>query len=116
MNELMKIENSHAKIAYDSEIEMFRGEFIGLNGSADFYADNVESLKQEGIISLRVFLEMCDEKGIEPYKHYSGKFNLRIDPELHKLISVKASAENKSINGWVTDRIKDELRAFAPDN
>ena len=58
---------------------------------------------------MRVFLEMCDEKGIEPYKHYSGKFNLRIDTELHKLISVKANTENKSINGWAADKIKNEL-------
>ena len=26
-----------AVIAYDPEIEMFRGEFVGLNGAADFY-------------------------------------------------------------------------------
>lgn len=109
MSELMKIENVAAKVAYDSDIDMFRGEFIGLNGGADFYADNVAALKQEGIKSLQVFLEMCEEKGIEPYKHYSGKFNLRIDPELHKLISIKASAENKSINGWVVDKLESEL-------
>lgn len=111
MSDIMKIDNVAAKVVYDADIDLFRGEFIGLNGGADFYADNVEQLKIEGEKSLNVFLEMCEEKGIEPYKHYSGKFNLRIDPDLHKRISVKASAENKSINTWVADKLKGELSA-----
>ena len=34
----MTIDGYQATIAYDEEIDMFRGEFIGLNGGADFYA------------------------------------------------------------------------------
>ncbi|AFI88535.1 type II toxin-antitoxin system HicB family antitoxin [Pectobacterium parmentieri] len=45
-----------AVIAFDSEIEMFRGEFIGLNGGADFYAYSVDELKKEGATSLAIFL------------------------------------------------------------
>lgn len=111
MSNMMKINNVAAKVFYDADIDMFRGEFIGLNGGADFYADNVHALRQEGEKSLQVFLEMCAEKGLEPYKHYSGKFNLRIKPELHKRISIKASAEDKSINAWVADKLEAELQA-----
>jgi len=32
----MKINDYDAVIMYDPEIQMFRGEFIGLNGGADF--------------------------------------------------------------------------------
>lgn len=53
-----------AVISYGPEIEMFRGEFIGLNGGADFYAKDVESLKREGQTSLDVFLKMCAVDGI----------------------------------------------------
>lgn len=34
---------------------MFRGEFVGLNGGADFYAKDIDSLHKEGEISLKVF-------------------------------------------------------------
>jgi len=50
MMNLIEINNVKAFIQYDPDIELFRGEFIGLNGSADFYADNIKSLKQEGEI------------------------------------------------------------------
>lgn len=45
---------------------MFRGEFVGLNGGADFYARDVDGLKVEAKKSLEVFLEMCREDGVEP--------------------------------------------------
>ena len=55
-----------AVISYDTEIEMFRGEFIGLNGGADFYAKDANSLKREGQTSLDVFLKMCAEDSVLP--------------------------------------------------
>jgi predicted HicB family RNase H-like nuclease len=55
--------------------------------------------------SLKVFLDVCKEKGIEPYKEYSGKFNLRLPPELHAEIASRASAEVKSLNQWVVETL-----------
>ena len=48
--------------------------------------------------SLQVFLTVCKEKGIEPRRSFSGKFNLRISPELHERLAIAAEAEGKSIN------------------
>lgn len=101
----MEINGYRAVIQYDPDIEMFRGEFIGLNGGADFYASDIESLKNEGAVSLKVFLEMCTEDGIEPRKEYSGKFNVRVPSDLHADISSAATAEGKSLNQWVVDTL-----------
>jgi len=106
MNDLLTIDDVKANVTYDAAIEMFRGEFIGLNGGADFYAKDIDGLKKEGAISLKVFLSMCQEEGVEPYKHYSGKFNLRINPDLHQQIAEKAKANDKSINVWVADKLE----------
>jgi len=97
----MDINGYQAVIVYDPELNMFRGEFIGLNGGADFYATSVDELRKEGEISLRTFLEMCTEDGVEPRKHFSGKFNLRVPPTLHERLAVQAAAHGKSINAWI---------------
>ena len=55
-----------AVIEYDADIGMFRGEFTGLNGGADFYAEDLESLGPEAKKSLRVFLAVCEEQDIDP--------------------------------------------------
>ncbi|MDR2015796.1 MAG: type II toxin-antitoxin system HicB family antitoxin [Azoarcus sp.] len=65
----MTVNDYRAVISFDPDIQMFRGEFVGLNGGADFYAKDVEGLRREGEISLKVFLDACAEDGVEPHKH-----------------------------------------------
>ncbi|WP_233216990.1 type II toxin-antitoxin system HicB family antitoxin [Trinickia dabaoshanensis] len=63
---LFVIGDRHAVVTYDPDIEMFRGEFVGLNGGADFYAGEIASLKVEGAKSLAAFFQACRENGIRP--------------------------------------------------
>ena len=65
---MMRVGGHRAVVSYDPKLEMFRGEFVGLNGGADFYAADVKTLKQEAERSLRTFLQVCKEQGIEPFK------------------------------------------------
>jgi predicted HicB family RNase H-like nuclease len=106
---IMEVDGYKAKIEYDSELDEFRGEILGLNGSADFYGKNPAILRCEFRASLAVFLEVCEEKGIYPTKTYSGKFNLRIPPMLHSKIATRAVAEDKSINQWVSEVLEDSV-------
>ena len=107
MNNVIEINGEKAVIAFDPEIQMLRGEFVGLNGGADFYAESVHDLIEEGRKSLAVYLEMCREKGIEPRRKFSGKFNVRLDPKLHEAAVLAARAEQKSLNEWISDVIED---------
>ena len=100
-----------AIINYDPDIDMFRGEFIGLNGGADFYASDIKGLRKEGATSLKVFLQACDQRGIEPRKEFSGKFNVRIPPELHQQAVENAAASGKSLNQWVGDVLNEAARS-----
>lgn len=111
MINIMEIQGYRATIQYDPDIEMFRGEFVGLNGGADFYAKDVEGLHKEGKVSLKVFLDMCREDGVEPRKEYSGKFNLRVPSELHAEIASRAMATGKSLNQWVIDLLRESTHA-----
>ena len=105
MMNMLEIDGYRAFVQFDPEIDMFRGEFVGLNGSADFYASDIARLKSEASMSLKVFLEMCKEDGVLPRKDYSGKFNVRIPSSLHADIAHTAISEGKSLNQWVTDTL-----------
>ncbi len=102
---VMKLDNYSAKIEYDPDIDLFRGEILGLNGGADFYGKTPQELRKEFQKSLTIFLDTCKEKGIPPIKDFSGKFNLRVSKDLHSKISIEASSEGKSINQWVVDAL-----------
>ena len=103
----MTVAGYHAKIEYDDDQELFRGEILGLSGGADFYGKNPKELRAEFKKSLQVFLEVCEEKGIAPRRHFSGKFNLRIPPELHEKLAIEAQAQGKSINTLAQEALQE---------
>ncbi|MGS0759474.1 toxin-antitoxin system HicB family antitoxin, partial [Roseateles sp. GG27B] len=66
----------------------FRGEILGLNGAADSYGKNPKEFRcAEFKKSLQIFLEVCKEKGLQPRRNCSGKFNLCMPLELHEKLA-----------------------------
>lgn len=106
MKNTIKVSGYNAVVVYDAETDQLRGEFIGLNSGVDFYADNIKDLHKEAQRSLNVFLEVCKEQGIEPVKQFSGKFNVRIPPELHEKLVVASTAQGKSLNDLVRQALE----------
>jgi predicted HicB family RNase H-like nuclease len=108
---LMSLDGFDAKIEYDADLDLFRGEILGLNGGADFFGKNPKELRAQFKKSLQVFLEVCAEKGIEPRRSYSGKFNLRIPAELHEKLAIMAQAEGKSLNTLAEEALAQRVAA-----
>ncbi len=102
---MMKIDGYSARIEYDAELDLFRGEILGLNGGADFYGKNPKELRAEFKKSLAVFLAVCAEKHIEPRRQFSGK----ISPELHEQLALAAQAEGKSINSLAQEALRERV-------
>ncbi len=63
---VMTVDEYHAKIDCDDNLNLFRGEILGLNEDADFYEKGPAELRIEFKHSLRVFLDVCKEEGIKP--------------------------------------------------
>lgn len=112
MNTMM-LDGYQARIEYDAELDLFRGEILGLNGGADFYGANPDELRQEFRQSLDTYLEVCREKGIEPRRHFSGRFNLRISPQLHEQLAIAAEARGKSLNALAREAIRTTVSHYS---
>ena len=108
---LMSVDGYYARIEYNSDTDLFRGEILGLSCGADFYGANPDELRQEFKKSLDVFLEVCKEQGIEPRLQFSGKFNLRIPPELHEQLAMAAEAQGKSLNALAQETLQKSVTA-----
>lgn len=61
---------------YPGNGDELRGELVGRNGGADFYAHALKELRREGAESLRVFLEECERRSVSPRKNHQGNFFL----------------------------------------
>ncbi|WP_066384747.1 MULTISPECIES: type II toxin-antitoxin system HicB family antitoxin [unclassified Anabaena] len=97
----MKYKGYEAVVEFDEEAEIFHGEIINIRDVITFQGDSVKELKQAFYDSVDDYLEFCQERGEEPEKPFSGKFILRINPELHKTIAIKAKKEGQSLNSWI---------------
>jgi predicted HicB family RNase H-like nuclease len=94
------------KVEFDNEADIFHGSVIDLRDVITFQGTCVEDLRQAMADSVDDYLEFCAELGREPVKPFSGKFVVRIEPELHREITIKAKAENVSLNQWVSSRLE----------
>jgi hypothetical protein len=63
---VMTIDSHHAKLEFDPDLDMFRGEILGLNGGADFYGKPQKSCAQSSSARYRLFLRFAQKKGLNP--------------------------------------------------
>ena len=94
-----------AKVEFDDEANIFHGEVINLRDVITFEGETVDELRKAFNDSVEDYLAFCAERGEDPEKPYSGKFLVRVGPELHKTIAIQARKNGKSLNAWVHDAL-----------
>lgn len=99
-----------ADVEYDSEARLFHGEVVNTRDVITFQGSSVADLEQAFRDSVDEYIAWCEEEGVAPEKPYSGRFNLRLSPELHREVAIAAKRRNQSINAFVEKAIEDELR------
>ncbi len=102
---MMEYKGYFAKVEFDDGANIFHGEVINLRDVITFEGETVEELKQAFYDSVDDYLEFCAERGEDPDKPYSGKFVVRVKPELHKSIAIKARKSGQSLNSLVSEAL-----------
>ena len=102
----MKYKGYEAVIEYDEEAQIFHGEVLHLRDVITFQGESVRQLEQAFQESVDDYLDFCAQRGEEPEKPYSGKLIVRLDPQLHKVITYQARRSNKSINAWIAEALE----------
>jgi predicted HicB family RNase H-like nuclease len=97
-------------VEYDDDAKLFHGEVVNTRDVITFQGRSVDELERSFQESIDDYIVWCEEEGVEPEKPFSGRFNLRLSPDLHREVAIAAKRLNKSMNAFVEDAIKDELR------
>ena len=101
----MQYKGYAARIEYSDEDKCFVGHIAGIRDIVGFHGENVEELRSAFDEAVDDYLETCERAGISPQRPYSGKVMLRIPPELHAEIAMRAEASGKSLNQWATEAL-----------
>ncbi len=103
---MMQYKKYFGHIEYDDKAKIFHGEVIGLKDVITFQGTTVDEIEKAFKDSIDDYLDWCKERGEKPEKPYSGKFNLRIPPELHAKLVAHSELENTSLNTYITETLK----------
>ena len=106
---MIEYKGYRAKLEFDDDAEIFHGEVIDTRDVITFQGKSVTEIKKEFKLSINDYLEFCESRGEEPDKPFSGKFVVRLSPDLHKKIHQRSCTENKSLNKWVSEVLESSL-------
>jgi predicted HicB family RNase H-like nuclease len=106
---MMEYKGYCGTVEYDGEEKIFHGDIINTRDVITFQGTTVGDIEAAFRESIDDYLAWCKEEGTEPEKPYSGKFNVRLAPDLHREMAIRAKKLKLSINSFVEKAITDEL-------
>ncbi len=106
---MMEYKGYIGEVQFDFNSHIFHGEVINTRDVITFQGKSVSELEKAFKDSIEDYIKWCNEEEVNPERQYSGKFNLRISPELHKEIAITAKKMKISINSFVEKAVIDEL-------
>lgn len=106
----MRYNGYWAKVQYSEEDNCFFGEIEGINDSISFEGSSVKELRKDFEEAIDGYIEHCKMYNKEPQKQYSGSFNIRINPELHRDASFLSKIKDISLNQFVEKAIAREVK------
>ena len=94
----------------DGEKGVFLGSVMNTRDVITFQGSSVEELQMEFEASVDFYLEVCARHHCEPEKPASGKFVVRIAPEMHRQLISLAARESKSLNTVVRETLQERVQ------
>lgn len=114
MAKLMEYRGYHATVEYDAEDRIFVGKVFGITDSLNFHGTTVDELENMFHQSIDNYLSLCKEIGKEPDKEFKGSFNVRLSPDLHRRVALRAAEENLTLNQYVIQSLEKALKPEMP--
>lgn len=99
---MMKYKGYIGHVEYNDEAKIFHGDVLGIKDIVTFQGTTVDEIEQAFKDSVDDYLAFCKERGEEPDRPFSGKFNLRIPSDLHAKLSIAAQTQGESLNNYIT--------------
>ncbi|MBK5187542.1 MAG: type II toxin-antitoxin system HicB family antitoxin [Gemmatimonadaceae bacterium] len=81
----------------------------GKDGESEFAYASTCLRPRSGPFSFEDYREFCRSRGEEPEKPFSGKFMVRVDPSLHRELTMVAAIEGKSVQSVVREAIQERV-------
>lgn len=98
----LKYKDYLGSVEYDLDGGYLHGKILLIDDCIMYDGQTIDELKKAFENAVDEYLILCQEIGKTPDKSYSGTFNIRIPPELHKAYSKQALLNGTTLNTLIT--------------
>ena len=109
MSKILEYKDFIGSVECSLEDNLLYGKILYINGLITYEARTLDELKEEFHLAVDDYIQFCQEQGLDAYKSFNGKFNVRISPDLHKKASLLATKQDLSLNAFVSKAIQNEI-------
>jgi len=107
--ETMKYKDFLGSVEICLKDKCLHGKILFINDLVTYEAADLNLIKKEFVEAVDDYIKTCESLKIEPFKSFSGSFNVRIGSELHQKLATYAVKSNEKINTVVKNAIKEYL-------
>ena len=111
MKNALKYKGYTGTVLFDADDRIFHGRLMGITDVITFEGTSVNELEKDFRSAVDEYLKTCEKLGREPEKPFSGRFMVRVPPELHCAIALAAKRDRKSVNAWVAEICENHVHA-----
>lgn len=90
-------------VELDLERHVLRGKILLINDLVTYEAADVAGLEREFRSAVDDYLQLCKEVGKAPDRAFSGQFQVRTTPALHRELGLLAARKNVSLNAALNE-------------
>ena len=107
--DLIKYKGYLGSVHFDAEDLIFFGRIEFIRDLVNYEAQDAKELVKAFRHAVDDYLKNCESEGRKPDQPFKGSFNVRIEPELHREVFLKASARGDTLNSLVRKALYDYL-------
>lgn len=109
MNNTIEYKGYVGSVEFSQEDCLFFGKVMGLRALLSYEGTTAAELLADFHGVVDDYLALCQAEGKEPERAFKGSFNVRISPELHKRLAVRAASRRMSLNSYVERALADAV-------
>ena len=106
----LKYKGYIGSVAYSEPDKVFYGKLEGIDDLVNYEGESVQELTSAFHEAVEDYLIFCEEHNCKPEKSYSGAFNVRVAPCLHRDIANLAAEAGISINAFVKRALAEAVK------
>lgn len=99
---ILNYKGYQGRVEFSAEDNCLFGKVLGIKSLLSFEGKDADEVRRDFESCVDDYLAACAEKGVEPETPFRGSFNVRVSPEIHRGLVLRAMSEGLSMNALVS--------------